>query len=79
MVVIDPRYKSIPMKWSGLCGTMNDGRYEASARLITENGKPEWFCLFNKLSGDTFLREFFEAGELEQAYNWCYNQISDSE
>lgn len=65
------------MKWSGLKGELWDGKYCVTLELITENGEPEWFCLFSKDTGGWAVREFFEVGKLEQAYKWCINQLKN--
>ena len=67
------------VKWSGMQGIIKNKTHEASVELITENGYPQWFCLFNKIESDTFIREFFEVGKLEQAYKWCVKQLKTYE
>ena len=62
------------MTWS-VYGQMTRGDYKASVELINENGHPQWFCYFSKNHSDTFLREFFEIGKLEEAYEWCIEQF----
>lgn len=67
------------MRWSGMEGQVTKGPYYATVELITENGEPLWFCLFSKDTGDWAIREFFEVGKLEQAYEWCVNQLKGDE
>lgn len=68
------------IKWSGLKGEVTNGLYYATVELLTEDREePEWFCLFSKITGDWAIREFFEAGKLEQAYRWCVEQVQENE
>ena len=66
------------MKWTGLKGELSKGKHYATLELSTANGEPEWFCLFSSDTGDWAIREFFEVGKLEQAYEWCINQIKNT-
>ena len=68
------------VKWNGMQGIIKNKTHEASMELLTEDREePEWFCLFSKYTGDWSIREFFEVGKLEQAYNWCVNQLIENE
>ena len=53
--------------------------WKAYCCLIDTNGTTEWFCKTEKVNdwASSFEREFFEVGELEQAYKWCKSKMME--
>jgi hypothetical protein len=64
------------VKWSGLTGTI--ARPNCTGALSLEvSGEPYWFVKIG--NPGTQISKIFEAGKLEQAYNWCVETIQDHE
>ena len=61
------------MKWEKYVGRIETSYGNAQVELIEADGEPEWYCSFQK------KYDSFEAGKLEQAYEWCKKQITDHE
>jgi hypothetical protein len=68
------------MKWKGFRGEIKYPNYSASIEMM-DLPEPFWQARFEWLlpESTSLAVESFEEGKLEQAYEWCKNQINSYE